>query len=162
MRIFQEELFKDAIAAIDGIPDARLKLNRWQCGSGYESFSSRPRIVTRTERITCDTIACAGGWLALHPLFRARGLRPEAFNGIPTIGRGDRKSEGSRALAILFGISGVEANTLFCYRTVEEHTDPKTKNLSDRQIWLRRAKEFLADRDQFNMKHYGRLRYQEQ
>lgn len=128
-----ESLFKDAIAIIDGIPEARLKLESWQSQDG---------IVENTEKITCNTIACAGGWLALHPTFQAMGLFPSSSTGMPVLEvNGGYRLIGSKALAHIFDMPIPQAQDLFSSRTTSEYEDFPDE--SDRQIWLRRAKNLL-------------------
>ena len=127
------ELFKDAIAIIAGIPDERLSLGEWQCDDmlGF-------KVVRKPKKIKCHTIACAGGWLALHPTMREHGLRPSPVDGAPILKDGGLYQDPFEALATLFDISEKEATKLFTYR------DWDGSERTDRQVWLKRAYKLLA------------------
>lgn len=127
------ELLKDAIEIIGGIPDNQFDLDMWQ----QNGFAKN------AEEITCNTIACAGGWLALHPKFQALGLKP-GLGGIPLYVRGDGWFNilfGMYGLSRFFDIPYEDAEELFEDRTEKE--DKKYPNESDRQIWIRRATRLL-------------------
>lgn len=148
------ELLKDAIAIIDGIPDERIRLTRWQIpvevASSLTAFPKLPNkrvFAYRAEEIHCGTIACAAGWLSLHPDMQARGLRvnskADADAAYPVVDTGEKTLTGFAALAYFFDISDAEAETLFGARTSTEFLSPRTKHLSNKQLWLRRAKFLL-------------------
>lgn len=106
------DLLKEAYAVIDGVPDERLDLSDWKCG----------------------TVACAGGWLCQYPPFSANGLRPSnggtpSFNGV----------SGYLALVRFFGLSCGQVLALFSPPGNQESS-------TDRQVFLRRLREFLRDR----------------
>lgn len=130
------ELFKDAIAIIEGIPADRLDLEGWQ----HNLNDFNPKTVRKPHKITCGTIACAGGWLALNPVMRRHGLRADK-EGAPVLKNGtqEERRDSYLALATLFDISEIEAENLFTYRKEEGHW-----KRSDKQVWLKRAYKLLA------------------
>lgn len=143
------ELLKDAIAIIDGIPSDRVSLARWQ--QKFVNGRLVEHYVRNASAITCNTIACAGGWLSLHPKFRERGLfvsTDRGEYGEPVLIR-DRQPTYANfyAFAILFDISYAEALALF--RARRELEDRKYEHMDDRQLWLHRAMVLLTDREGF-------------
>lgn len=143
------ELLKDAIAIIDGIPDDRLRLSRWQVQHSkvFDSELSlyHYKYISKARQIRCNTIACAGGWLCLHPDMQQRGLSINThgggyFEAFPKY----KKKVGFEALGCFFGIDTGEAEELFGMRTSDEMDDEATRKLTDRQLWLHRAKLLLA------------------
>lgn len=127
------ELFKDAIAIIDGIPESRIQLN---------SFQSSGRIAHESSEIRCGTLACAAGWLALHPGMRALGLHT-VFLGFPAY----RTYEpGYESLAGFFEITEREANLVFGPRLQPKMSRREIEamiHLSDKELWLGRAHKLL-------------------
>jgi len=123
------ELLKDAYAIIEGIPEGNFHLDTWR---------------TRDEGASCGTIACAGGWLTLHPKFRELGLGvdsydfPNRFNNFPTF----NGETHNKALARFFGITESDADDLFRQRTRYEREG------TDKELFLRRLRSFLAKRGQ--------------
>jgi hypothetical protein len=91
------ELLKDAYEIVDGIPAENFDLNAWR---------------TKDCGASCGTIACAAGWLSLHPKFQALGLGYEN-RGV----EGYQVTFGTDyhfpALASLFNISYSQAQGLF-------------------------------------------------
>lgn len=99
------ELLKDAAAIIDGIP--------------VKAFNLEQICKSKGETLSCGTVACAAGWLSLHPTF-AKKIKPlvktDAFgnteivwnlrDGYSTCFYGDAMSE-------LFNIPHDDAKTLF-------------------------------------------------
>lgn len=121
-------LLRDAYAIIDGIPEERFNLQNWR---SYESGLT-----------DCGTIACAAGWLTMHPDMQALGLATRgqchspAFNGVGSYD----------ALARFFGIDNDAAAGLFRTRSYDGRDTldpPKAADLSDKQLWLARVREFL-------------------
>lgn len=124
-------LLRDAYAIIDGIPDARFKLSRWRIGGHSEH--------------DCGTIACAAGWLAMHPDMCAAGLKASAhgapkWNGVT----------GYDALSLFFGIDFDDAVSLFGPRKTiftpdnEMKFEPNESHcVSDHDLWLARVRNFL-------------------
>ncbi|RQT26117.1 hypothetical protein [Burkholderia contaminans] len=122
------ELLKDAYEIIAGIPSANMNLNTWR---------------TRDEGATCGTIACAAGWLTLHPKFQDLGLKVSNESSHPNhlsrpVFNG---KENMAALADLFRIDWDDAFQLFREKTVSERGTHK-------QIFLRRLREFLREHGQ--------------
>jgi hypothetical protein len=103
------ELLCDAHAIVDGIPIERLDLSSFQSdwsddGRGY---------ARATREIHCGTMCCAAGWLALHPMFRRRGLTTSS-GGEPQLTRSyDHYVPVFQTLADFFGLTTQEAEYLF-------------------------------------------------
>lgn len=114
------ELLEEAYAIIDGVPEDRIDLGAWQSGEDRAS---------NTAEITCGTIACAAGWLALHPGMNSRGLHP-VYRGMPAF----NGSDGYDALARFFGIEILQSIDLFY---------PNYDGESDKQVFLRRLRHLL-------------------
>lgn len=127
------ELFDKAVEFIASREDKQLNLGNWQ------SFSS---VALTSRDVTCGTIACAGGWLALNPEFEALGLYAGQF-GAP-------RFEGLvayGALSKMFNISYGDAQKLFYFRTfddTEEFGEVAYNQMTDRQLWLSRARLIRA------------------
>lgn len=118
------ELLKDAYAIIDGLPDENVNLNSWRrtdCGA------------------TCGTIACAAGWLSLHPQFEALGLRYD--KGRENIVLDQSVHYGWAALAQVFSLTNSDAQHLFRGAYLEPVR-------THREIFLERVRTFLSDHGQ--------------
>jgi hypothetical protein len=118
------ELLRQAYAIIDGIPDDRFNLVR-----------------------SCGTIACAGGWLCMHPTFIALGLRAMfGSNGAPEF-VDEQTGDYTVAFAALgkaLGLTFEQAFQLFTCRGdayFDRHND--IYSLSDKQLWQARVRHFL-------------------
>ncbi len=131
------ELLKDAYAIIEGMPDERIDLDFWQDNKDVGKLMLRGAI-SRAKQIDCGTIACAAGWLSLHPDMNARGLVSEF--GVPEF-RGDWQYEG---LAKFFDISLTDAGNLFKSRSSFEKRYVVTKKMTDRQLWLWRVRRLIG------------------
>jgi hypothetical protein len=108
------------------IPPGNLDLRTWKA-SGY---STEP---------TCNTIACAAGWLAMHPDFNEKGLT-SAVSGTPyyKFPSGASHSTGYGAMSKFFAISLKDSVRLFQpSRSRENHNDKRTV--------LRRFQQFFAE-----------------
>jgi hypothetical protein len=120
------ELLKDAYEIVDGIPAENFYLNQWRM---------------RDEGLSCGTIACAAGWLTLHPKFQALGLEyGKTANDSTQI-----KYRGvihMSALAQFFGISVSDAEGIFgvvsSFQPVRSH----------KALFLRRLYNFLREHGQ--------------
>lgn len=126
------ELFDKAVDFIASRDDQQLDLSDWQRG----------KIAVHSLQVTCGTIACAGGWLALNPEFEALGLQP-GLTGSPYLGT----LVGYGALAKLFELPYRVATNLFYFRQYEdmELFGGEACNLmTDRQLWLSRARVVRA------------------
>lgn len=131
------ELFKDAIAIIDGIPSERVRLRFWQDdlraspGDSEQFFISKPKHIVDTLR------CCPGAWLALHPTMRKLGLTTRRkLGGTPQFAC----FSDFDALAAFFDLKPTEAEGLF---------DPDRydgeSHISDKTLWLCRALSLLSD-----------------
>lgn len=135
-------LLRDAYAIIDGIPEANINLGMWI--RHYERSIPTP---------TCDTLACAAGWLMLHPQFQALGFKPEFTDYrviqpelcVPSCGR---RSRGFQALADLFGMTGPDAQHIFGRRIDKSPYDPPIdmkEQMTGKQLWQYRVRKFLFE-----------------
>lgn len=123
-------LLRDAYAIIDGIPKERFELSQWRQGGRSPNG--------------CGTIACAAGWLAMHPEMQDRGLLPGTA-GMPEF-RNEHGHVSYRydALALLFGISKIEATAIFSTRFTGGRFDPSgPEQLCDKELWKARVRNFL-------------------
>ncbi|CAG9229283.1 hypothetical protein [Burkholderia vietnamiensis] len=116
------ELLKDAYEIIDGIPEENLNLNAWR---------------TRNRGATCGTIACAAGWLTLHPKFQTLGLTVHGSHGVPKY----RDHTHYAALAALFEIETDDAEVLF-------KTALHDARKSHKEIFRERVRDFLEKHGQ--------------
>lgn len=143
------ELFDKAVAVIDRTPDDQLELGYWQAAVSIQTVDV---FVYKPEHVTCETIACAGGWLALQPEFREQGLS-SGNHGIPTY----CGYVGYSALACLFNIPHrvaldlfwssdnlAEESILFDDGCNEQQMDEAWHCMTDRQLWLSRARVVRA------------------
>lgn len=146
------ERLQMAIDIIEAIPDSKIRLAQWVYCGDYEA------LMHPTPDNQCGTVACAAGWLALSPAFRNMGLRLDEIEY--SYRNPDRIDEarlflqdagssvlftGWDALAHIFGLSALEAYHLFNNVTAYErqNADSIDGTLSDRQIWLERARTKL-------------------
>ena len=128
---------KQAIAIIEAVPDEQLNLKTWQRSYNGVDY------ISANAQATCGTIACAAGWLALHPEMHAQRLSA-GNGGLPVYQNEDGLySTQFRALARFFDLSVYEANRLFEPRTGFECSDPSQSLYTDKEIWLKRANRFL-------------------
>lgn len=132
------ELLKDAYAIIDGIPAKHFDLEA---------------IVDKVgESLTCGTVACAIGWLGLHPKFNELGLQT-------VLGKSDDsyllKMNGfhdddfySHKVAGLFGISVHDASDLFGPASHSGFDYLINSKTSDKKRFLKRVKLYLIEKGQ--------------
>ena len=116
------ELLKEAYAIIDGIPADRFNLSQ------FSNEHNNPH--------DCNTIACAAGWLGMHPKFKALGMATDKKGCLTGTGW-----YWQAVIGRVFDISDSQANYLFGAR-------PNlivNMNLTDKEVWLRRVREFLKD-----------------
>lgn len=129
--------FKRAIEIIEELPDSQLDLKVWQ--KAHDAWAG---YIGSNTKATCGTIACAAGWLALHPEMQEQGLSA-GYCGQPRYSGMDIPHNGFRALELFFDIFREDADFLFQSRTIYESTFGR-EQFTDKQIWLQRAKQFLA------------------
>lgn len=125
-------LLRDAYAIIDGIPEDRFNLDLWR------TKGKSPR--------ECGTIACAAGWLAMHPEMRKKGLL-NGEGGKP-IFLDDLAIERTEfhALAKFFCMTYEQAAGLFCARWCGSPYDPQSlRGYSDKELWKYRVRKFLKE-----------------
>ena len=130
------DLLKELYAIIDGIPEKR--------------FNLHSVIRDDCEPNPCDTVACAAGWAAMHPLFKAKGL------GLTK--RGGLTYEGEHyffpyPVAQAFGLTTNEAYNIFgqngaCLSLAYDYES--TADFSDKKLFLHRVREFLKQHGQLS------------
>jgi hypothetical protein len=125
--------FKRAIEIIEEIPDNQINLKVWQ-----KSQTCPANYISSKEYTTCGTIACAAGWLAIDSEMQAQGLT-SGYGGEPRYSEGSEYISSFEALARFFDILEFDAELLFSPRNILEDSE-----LTDKQVWLHRAKAFLA------------------
>jgi hypothetical protein len=158
------ELLKDAYAIIAGIPEKNFKLDAVLT----KCTKKRPGALYYVTVVpTCGTIACAAGWLGMHPDFAAK-LNPKYDfslarfqEGTPDIiwnlGHLETRSY-ARAMAEIFNLTYDQAQDLFRARNKKDHDaefliiegKPVLGSLlSDKQLFLARVRKFIAE-NEFN------------
>jgi hypothetical protein len=131
--------FKRAIEIIEEKPDSQVMLKVWQQSNSVSHYS----YISSKQEATCGTIACAAGWLALDPEMQAQGLK-SGYGGQPEFHfRGEICGVSFRALGLFFDILDIDADKLFGPRVGWEESGDMDC-WTDKQIWLHRAKTFLA------------------
>lgn len=125
------ERLQQAIRIIEQTPDSQLQLSIWQ-------YPVDDIYATCMEQADCTTIACAAGWLCLHPDMQAQGLYAGP-SGIPETAN---MSTPFAALGEFFGIQRLQAIDLFTNRSGGEWYSWYLE-MTDRQLWLTRARELL-------------------
>ena len=124
-------LLRDAYAIIDGIPADRFYLNSWR--------------LTGKSAQDCGTIACAAGWLAMHPTMRDCGLRNDR-EGAPIFKNSLGISQFDyQALAKFFCMTVAQAQDIFCPRWRRSAYNPvkAIEKYSDKELWKFRVRKFL-------------------
>ncbi len=130
------ELLRDAYAVIDGIPARRIALYTWQSPRGMVKYYPITAKFKKTaDEIDCGTLACAAGWLCLHPKFQELGLRVSR-EGDPTLADNARV-HGFDALARVFHITEPQAYRLFRLASAAPVGQHKS-------IWLDRCLNLIA------------------
>jgi hypothetical protein len=131
------KLLKEAIAIIECVPDYRIDLGSWQSNEGAD-------LIKALDQIECGTIACAAGYLALHPKMQALGLSP-GYHGAPSF-KGLFQFE---ALSEFFDLSPLKTRYLFGDRSPQEKNDDQMlgTGFTDRVLWLTRARKIIADHE---------------
>jgi hypothetical protein len=120
------ERLRDAFAILDGLPEEAIKLWTWR---------------EKGRKPECGTIACAAGWLAMHPAMNALGLTTlNQYDGTPKLAE---SYSGMTAMRVFFDLSMDEA-TIFegrrhGYKDWELHGGGVLHLLTDKQLWKRRA-----------------------
>lgn len=126
------ELLKDAYQIIGGIPERQFNLANISNGKTGEHY--------------CKTLACAAGWLALHPLFQAKGLGTKNDGSLCL---NDKYTWYDDAMMYMFSLSQRDAQALFGSRRMHEREEP-FGSLSDKELWLKRVRDFLEERGQLS------------
>jgi hypothetical protein len=129
------ELLKEAYAIIDGIPD--------------EYFDLESIVKNDTEHVGCGTIACAAGWLGLHPKFIKLGYTVTTNYGV-TVARFKNAAYCGLydALSRLFNVQYSDATSLFC-ASYDSRFDSKVKSsISHKEMWKNRVVAYLKEKGQ--------------
>jgi hypothetical protein len=88
--------------------------------------------------MSCGTIACAGGWLAMHPVMNQAGLSASE-GGSP---RTDKTDWGFGALREVFNLQPGEEELFEAHGTGykdEELTEKQITAMSGKRLWKRRV-----------------------
>jgi len=100
----------EAIQVLKDVHEKNLAFN-------YSYWGRRDKDTISSEKVqhTCNTEACAGGYLALHPPFNAQGLVPLALNNLTPVLKYHTGCEvqGTDALAKFFDIGFTNARRIF-------------------------------------------------
>ena len=131
------ERLQQAIKIIEGLEDKQVDLRGWQVSA------ENGTTVKSMSEVDCGTIACAGGWIALNLEMQEQGLSV-GLMGTP-------KYKGYlnfTALALFFELPMQTAEWLFNRVMDDESTRAVSleswgARISDRRIWLNRAREIL-------------------
>ena len=131
------ELLKDAYQIIDGIPALRFNLESIYRTEVEKGGKPVP---------VCDTIACAAGWLALHPKFQAAGLRRSSTGRDIQSSRSPVKFHYAEVMAEIFDISADDARNLFAPRGISKYDSGLPRyRVSDKELWKARVIAFLTE-----------------
>ncbi|TSP14014.1 hypothetical protein [Cupriavidus campinensis] len=127
------ERLREAYAIIDGIPQEAFDLDA---------------VVTKSDgNLKCGTIACAAGWLMIHPKF-ARILKTKLSvdQDDPTDSYvdSDLNEDYDQAMMRLFNMNRDEVMQLFSFRNHSDGYVPDTEELSDKEVWKTRVRNFLV------------------
>lgn len=100
----------------------------------------------------CGTICCAAGWLAHNSKFQALGLAltlPDTSSRFPYAAQLVLQGKAmywDRAMADLFDMDREEAAALFGMRgDGPDGADEYAFGGTDRELWLQRAREYIAE-----------------
>jgi len=100
----------EAIQVLKDVHERNLTFN-------YSYWGRRDKDTLSPEKVqhTCNTEACAGGYLALHPPFNAQDLVPLALNDLTPVLKynTDCDAHGTHALAEFFDIGLTDARRIF-------------------------------------------------
>jgi hypothetical protein len=125
------ELLKDAYAIIGGIPEEKVNLERI--------------IASKGRSLECGTVACAFGWLSMHPQFKRKLKYAGSVSGF--VVNGASYANYRTAAAALFDITSDNARNIFGPRGYSDY-DAKRDHRSDRDLFLHRVRRFLKDEGQ--------------
>lgn len=124
-------LVREAYAVVDGIPADRFNLRT---------------IANKSDPHNCGTVACAAGWLAMHPKFKALGLGLVGHGGGYLNLAKDGVSSHSFAtiLSDVLNIDLQDAKDIFNPKVPDNPYDPpKSSRMSDKSRWKYRVRKFL-------------------
>jgi hypothetical protein len=127
------EKIKDAYAVLAGIPAARFVPYLGSFYSHRDGDWTYPD-PKNTKEVSCGTLACGAGWLAVHPAFRSRRRVGFDYGDI------------SERLGIVLDVSDIEFWRLFDIRGHSSFDSEGTviRKLSDKALLLYRIRRFLG------------------
>lgn len=127
------ELLRFAYQVLGGIPEERFAPRLgYYIGPSIEHWR-------QPDPHRCGTLACGGGWIAMHPTFRAKGIYINNDGFI--CHRDSLEIWQVTAFAIVFRITEHEAGRLFGPQLTNEIGTPK-------QVMLGRIRQLLNDHNQ--------------
>lgn len=128
------ELFKDAYAIIDGIPE--------------NAIAFGPLLTARGEALDRGTICSPAGWLAQHPAFNALGVTL-SDDGEHLLLDGEPQEGMSTAeiMARVFAMPSPDADRLF---GEQGSYALENEGLSDKRLWQHEARQFLKEHGQLD------------
>ncbi|MCY1299881.1 hypothetical protein D9M69_493940 [compost metagenome] len=130
------ERLREAYAIIDGIPDKAFDLDD---------------VITKSDGdLQCGTIACAAGWLMIHPKFAAELETELKVDSDPWYSqmRSAKHADFYDAMQHLFNMNLAEVRSIFSSRTPSELGVPHAKRLSHKKLWQARVRKFLVNNGQ--------------
>jgi hypothetical protein len=136
------DLLRHAAKIISGIPSKRFALDSISDNALDQTQANNPN--------HCGTVACAIGWLAMHPYMQRRGLglkeAPNAPGFFGVAWKGGMLSSYSYVGAHVFNITEFEAQALFQPARISERWPELNSNgrrRTDKQIFRARMRELF-------------------
>jgi hypothetical protein len=132
------ELLKEAYAIIDGIPE--------------QAFDLEKIITDGGTSVGCGTVACAAGWLSIHPKFGKLLGADVTLNGESTTIYWPGGQWWDDAVGKVFKLDTTQVRNIFASRRMsdydyEDDTDETdTTAMTDKQLWQHRVKTFLKSK----------------
>lgn len=127
------KLLKDAYAIVYGIPEDVIALDSL--------------IKCKGDSLECGTVACAFGWLGMHPTFK-KLMNPTPGYFPDWVINGETHVSYAQAAAALFGISPQDGRNLFSVAFGSRY-DIRGDGRSDKARFLHRMKSFLKEQGQW-------------
>ncbi|MPQ56376.1 hypothetical protein [Duganella sp. FT27W] len=128
------ELLKDAYAIIYGIPAEVIDLDSI--------------IKSRGDSLSCGTVACAFGWLGMHPKFKNL-MNPTAGNFPDWVIGGKLHIGHDEAAAALFQIAPEDGFNLFSSSCNSRYDRKFNSKLGHKAMFLHRMESFLKERGEW-------------
>lgn len=129
------DLLRDCAAIVGGIPEDKFNLG------------------TYGEATPCGTIACAAGWLCMHPVFPVSDDAAARWENLPLSDRMVRRGSAFRRWISghFTGMAHYDVDDLFSGNTeagTRYDREAQAKGLTHRALFRYRVARFLADRAQ--------------